>query len=34
MEDYDIDTLGETLAIARKMMGNRSRERIIDSSYN
>ena len=34
MEDYDIDSLSETLALAKKMLRNRSREQIIDSTYS
>ena len=33
MEDYDIDSLAETLAIAKKMLRTRQREEIIDGSY-
>ena len=33
MEDYNIDELAETLAIAKNMLRNRSREEIIDNSY-
>lgn len=33
MDDYNIDELAETLAIAKKMLRNRSREEIIDNSY-
>jgi len=33
MEDYDIDSLAETLAVAKKMLRNRNREDIIDASY-
>lgn len=34
MEDYDINSLAETLAIGKKMLRNRSREEIFDFSYN
>lgn len=34
MEDYDIDSLSETLAIAKKMIHARSRNQIIESSYS
>lgn len=34
MEDYDIDSLSETLALAKKMMRARSRNQIIEGSYN
>lgn len=34
MEDYDIDSLSETVAIAKKMMRARSRNQIIDNSYS
>lgn len=34
MEDYDIDSLAETLAVAKKMLRNRSREEILDASYS
>jgi hypothetical protein len=34
MEDYDIDSLAETLIIGKKMLRNHSREQIIDSSYH
>lgn len=33
MDDYDIDSLAETLVIAKKMLRNHSREQIIDESY-
>jgi xylose isomerase len=33
MEDYNIDDLAETLALAKKMLRNRSRDEIIDNSY-
>ena len=33
MDDYNIDSLAETLAIAKKMLRNKTREDIIDSSY-
>ena len=33
MEDYDIDSLAETLVIAKKMLRNRQRDEIIDGSY-
>lgn len=33
MEDYDIDSLAETLVIAKKMLRNQTREDIIDQSY-
>ena len=33
MEDYDIDSLAETLAIAKKMLRNKPRQDIIDQSY-
>ena len=33
MDDYDINSLAETLAIAKKMLRNRPRESIIESSY-
>jgi len=33
MEDYDIDSLAETLAVAKKMLRNRPREEIIENSY-
>jgi|JI10StandDraft_1071094.scaffolds.fasta_scaffold33918_5 AdoMet-dependent rRNA methyltransferase SPB1 len=33
MEDYDIDSLAETLIIAKKMLRNHSRDEIIDESY-
>ena len=34
MEDYDIESLAETLAIAKKMLRVRQREDIIDGSYS
>jgi|JI6StandDraft_1071083.scaffolds.fasta_scaffold01793_14 AdoMet-dependent rRNA methyltransferase SPB1 len=34
MEDYDIDSLAETLAVAKKMLRNRTREEILDASYS
>lgn len=34
MEDYNIDELAETLAIAKKMLRTKNRERIIDQSYS
>ena len=34
MEDYNVDELAETLAIAKKMLRNRSREEVIDNSYS
>ena len=33
MEDYDLDSLAETLVIAKKMLRNQSRQDIIDQSY-
>lgn len=33
MEDYDIDSLAETLAIAKKMLRNGSKEEIVENSY-
>jgi hypothetical protein len=33
MDDYNIDELAETLAIGKKMLRNRSRDDLIDSSY-
>ncbi|KAL4472221.1 hypothetical protein ABPG72_013854 [Tetrahymena utriculariae] len=33
-EDYDIDNLAETLALAKKMQRKRAREDIIDSTYS
>jgi len=34
LEDYDIDTLAETLAIAKKMLRKRTRDEIIENSYS
>lgn len=34
MEDYDIDTLAETLCLAKKMLRKRAREEIIDSTFS
>lgn len=34
MEDYNVDELAETLAIAKKMLRNRSRDEVIDNSYS
>jgi len=34
MEDYNIESLAETLAIAKKMLRKRNQEDIIDSTYN
>lgn len=33
MDDYNIDSLAETLVLAKKMLRNTSREQIIDASY-
>lgn len=33
-EDFDIDNLAETLALAKKMQRKRAREDIIDSTYS
>lgn len=33
MDDYNIDSLAETLCIAKKMLRNTSRDQIIDASY-
>jgi len=33
MEDYDIDSLAETLAIAKKMLRNGSKDEIVEMSY-
>jgi xylose isomerase len=33
MEDYDIDSLAETLAIAKKMLRNGSKSEIVENSY-
>lgn len=33
MQDYNIDSLAETLVIAKKMLRNHSRDEIIDQSY-
>jgi AdoMet-dependent rRNA methyltransferase SPB1 len=34
MEDYDVDSLAETLALAKKMLRKRTRDEIIESTYN
>lgn len=34
IEDYDLDSLAETLALAKKMLRKRNREEIIDSTYS
>jgi hypothetical protein len=34
MEDYNIDDLAETLVLAKKMLRNRGREEIIESTYS
>lgn len=34
MDDYNIDSLAETLCIAKKMLRNTSREEILDNSYH
>lgn len=34
LEDYDIDTAAETLALAKKMLRKKDRETIIDSTYS
>jgi len=34
MENYNLDTLAETLAVAKKMIRKKNRERIIEDSYS
>ena len=34
MEDYDVDKLATTLAMAKGMLGKRKREAIIDSTFS
>ena len=34
IEDYDINTLAETMALAKKMLRKKNRDEIIDNSYS
>ena len=34
MEDYDINSLAETLAVGKKLLRNHSREEIYENSYS